>query len=110
MKGLCAVRPGAMESIRSLRLFLMPDGKCVHVPNCPGQFVILEGASWAADEFPCWVVFASYTKRKDELAVCACDYGRSNPNMDMMTVESECDAAAPRLAQRVPSRSARDLH
>eukprot|EP00965_Chrysotila_dentata_P228477 6196622-Pleurochrysis_carterae.AAC.2 len=89
MKGLCAVRPGAREAIRSLRLlFLMPDGKCVHVQNCPGQFVVLEGASWAAVEILCWVVLASYTKRKDELAVCACDYRHSNPNMEMMTVES----------------------
>eukprot|EP00965_Chrysotila_dentata_P080324 2649859-Pleurochrysis_carterae.AAC.1 len=68
MEGLCAVRPGSRDPVQSFRMFLLPEGKSVRVPNCTGKSITLDGATWSSIKFPCWVRFKPGTKRKDELA------------------------------------------
>eukprot|EP00965_Chrysotila_dentata_P197097 6177989-Pleurochrysis_carterae.AAC.4 len=91
LKGTCAIRAGSREPmIRSFRLLLPPEEKCVpHViSNCPGHYILVDGASWHYIDFPCWVVFSPNTKRSDELAVNCSDCLRTNSTMDMLTIES----------------------
>eukprot|EP00965_Chrysotila_dentata_P208470 6184709-Pleurochrysis_carterae.AAC.1 len=45
MKGLCAVRLGSRDPVQPFRMFLLPEGRSVRVPNCIGKFTILDGAT-----------------------------------------------------------------
>eukprot|EP00965_Chrysotila_dentata_P072062 2380664-Pleurochrysis_carterae.AAC.2 len=86
-KGICAIRTGPDEPIRSYKLLLLPSGQAVSVPYCPGHYVVSTD-SWTDITFPCWAMFEDSLKRKDELAVAVLDYSRVTPDLELMSIES----------------------
>eukprot|EP00965_Chrysotila_dentata_P047336 1571025-Pleurochrysis_carterae.AAC.2 len=55
-------------------MLLLPTGKAVRVPHCPGLYVLLDGEQRKKVTLPCWVIFKDNLKRNNELAVAVLDY------------------------------------
>ena len=86
MKALMTLPHCAGEPTDSLRLIVVPKGKCMRVPTRQGHYVV--NGQWRDVEFPCWVSFLDAMKRPEELAFCVSDYGRSTPNCELVSIQS----------------------
>eukprot|EP00965_Chrysotila_dentata_P116625 3855110-Pleurochrysis_carterae.AAC.1 len=75
------------EPTKSFKMLLLPSGKSVRVPHCPGHYVVSNN-DWADLTFPLWVMFDDKLKREDELAVAVLDYSRVSPDLQLSSIES----------------------
>eukprot|EP00965_Chrysotila_dentata_P190924 6174200-Pleurochrysis_carterae.AAC.5 len=85
LKGIGAIGTGMDEPIKLFKMLLLPSGKSVRVPHCPGHFVVSNN-DWADWTFPLLVLFDDKLKRKDKLAVAVLDYLRVHPDLQLISI------------------------